>query len=181
MNSGFTLLTLGFALAVATASGDEPAPKLVPRPLPGFTMPNLKPLTDLGSTRAQSAAEAEAILQAALENKPLPPPTDAAVLPASTPETTPAATTTATPAPAATASAEADANARARVVFIHRRATLPAEFTADLAKLQDPKAGQQATAAAPPNPARQGKIRIIPKSEVATLLAPPAKSKPATP
>jgi hypothetical protein len=66
------------------------------------------------------------------------------------------------------AAAAAGANQdRARVLYIHRRATLPAEFTKNL-----PASPAEATAPSAMVNVRQGAVKIIPKSEVAQILKP---------
>lgn len=54
---------------------------------------------------------------------------------------------------------------RARVLYIHRRATLPAEITKSL-----PAATAEAAAPSAMVNVRQGAVKIIPKSEVAQIL-----------
>ncbi len=78
---------------------------------------------------------------------------------------------TSTPAPAPLAPVVPQASAlmtnpdRARVVYIHRRATLPAELTKDLPV-------NKATAAGPTTMlnVRPGAVKIIPKAQVAQIL-----------
>jgi hypothetical protein len=56
---------------------------------------------------------------------------------------------------------------RARILFIHRRATLPAELTKNL-----PASSAAPTAPAPMLNVRKGAVKIIPKTEVAQSLKP---------
>lgn len=56
---------------------------------------------------------------------------------------------------------------RARILFIHRRATLPAELTKNL-----PASPAAATVPAAMLNVRQGAVKIIPKTEVAQSLKP---------
>ncbi|GEP42320.1 hypothetical protein [Brevifollis gellanilyticus] len=80
-----------------------------------------------------------------------------------------ATTTSAAPAPLAPVVPQASALMtnpdRARVVYIHRRATLPAELTKDLPV-------NKATASAPATMLnmRPGAVKIIPKAQVAQIL-----------
>jgi hypothetical protein len=134
-----TLMSLAAGLTAAAAIGAEPAPKLVPRPLPGLGV--VQPLPSAGPA-AVSAAR-----------------------------------------PKATASAPgaaAEAENRARVLFIHRRDSLPSELTANLPKA-DPDAHVKAGGNSILVPARSGKVRIIPKAAVPALLARTPEEKPSTP
>lgn len=65
---------------------------------------------------------------------------------------------------AAAAAANPD---RARILFIHRRATLPAEFTKNL-----PASPAAATVPAAMLNVRQGAVKIIPKADVAQSVKP---------
>lgn len=56
---------------------------------------------------------------------------------------------------------------RARILYIHRRATLPAEFTKNL-----PASPAEATVPTAMLNVRQGAVKIIPKAEVAQILKP---------
>ena len=67
---------------------------------------------------------------------------------------------------------------KARVLFIRRRASLPAAMTADLPK-SEPLPEKSGAVSIAPSQARPGKVRIIPKSEVAALLNPQNSEKPA--
>lgn len=58
---------------------------------------------------------------------------------------------------------------QARVIYIHRRATLPPELTKDLPKTE---AKPAPTVSTQHLQVKQGEIKIIPKSEVANLLNP---------
>lgn len=182
MNTGILLLTLGFGLAAVVPShGAEPAPKLVPRPLPGFGA-SLKALSGFGSTKAKQSAEAQDLLAAALEERAptIPPEPLAETRPQEPVEPPMEAPAAAAATSKTTDTPNQEVNSRARVIFIHRRATLPAKFTTDLVKPVSPSAGQQAGSSLA-NQTRPGKIRIIPKAEVASLLASPAEPKPAAP
>ncbi len=79
-----------------------------------------------------------------------------------------AAPTLIKPAPSQQAAAAPGTNPdRARILFIHRRATLPAELTKNL-----PASPAQATVPAAMLNVRQGAVKIIPKTEVAQILKP---------
>lgn len=56
---------------------------------------------------------------------------------------------------------------RARILYIHRRATLPAEFTKNL-----PASPAEVTVPSAMLNVRQGVVKIIPKAEVARILKP---------
>jgi hypothetical protein len=172
------LITSASGVLLATSlvtAGD--APKLVPRPVPGL-------FDALHKEKAQNE-EALSMLDAALANKSLPPPhvpvTDAGADSGKDAESAPAPASTSAKAyvPEKPAAAAADTTTRARILFIHRRATLPTAMTADLAKPVTPKEGGSKSAQI--SPVRPGKIRIIPKSEVASLLAPAPAPKPSAP
>ncbi len=143
-------LTLLFAAAAATAA--EPAPKLVPRPIPGMPA-------------AQTVETPTDILMSAFAQP------SAAKRPAS-----PTATAPVSQAPVSQAPVVAPAaNEPARILFVHRRDRLPAAMRQRLKALP----AEPATPAPKPEAAREmlaerpGAIRIIPKSEV-PLLKPPA-------
>jgi hypothetical protein len=57
---------------------------------------------------------------------------------------------------------------QARVVYIHRRSTLPAEMTKDL-PVNNPATSAPATTMLH---VRQGVVKIIPKAQVAQLVSP---------
>ena len=141
-----------FFLAVMTAPAAEPAPKLVPRPIPG--MPAAKPVetpTD--------------VLMSAFT----PPP--AAKRPALPPSTPPVSQApAAAPVP----------NEPARVLFVHRRDRLPEAMRQRLKALPvEPAPAAPAPAAALEMlEERPAAIRIIPKSEVPLLKPPPAPPTP---
>ena len=160
----------GVLLAASLGTAAE-APKLVPRPIPG--------LFDALHAEKASNEEALSILNSALANKPLPPasvPITNSSTGSDESEASPASTQAKAYVPEKPADPEAQN--RARVLFIYRRATLPPQMTADLAKpdvdkKRGPRTSNQIT------PVRPGKIRIIPKSEIASLLTPESGSEPA--
>jgi len=96
----------------------DPAPKLVPRPIPGLS------LSAVQAPKAQAAP-------------------------------------TTVKMPVVTS----DNPDQARVLYIHRRATLPPELTQNL-----PRPETNKKAASPQIQVRQGSVKIIPKAEVAGLL-----------
>lgn len=111
-----------FVFAGSLVAADS-APKLVPRPIPGLTLPSPEEAPLIQPLKTPSVQPSPAIL-------------------AVNPD-------------------------QARVLYIHRRATLPAEFTKDLPA----PSGAPATSADATNlQVRQGAIKIIPKSQVANLL-----------
>lgn len=81
------------------------------------------------------------------------------------PEPTPPAP--ATPSPATTYPTPSTTPDQARIVYIHRRATLPAQFTHDLPAAAVAKSPGQATAM--PIRVSDGAVKIIPKSEAAKM------------
>lgn len=116
-------LLLTLLLPAACLQAVEPAPKLVPRPIPGLTLP--------------TATEPPPIISSVKPSIP-----QTVVVPASTnPD-------------------------QARVLYIHRRATLPVELTRDL-----PVAAPQKVSSSNVQ-VRQGSVKIIPKNQVANLLQP---------
>jgi len=115
MMKTYTLLIALF-LSVGPLFAEEPAPKLVPRPIPG--LPSL-------------------------------PANDPEPIPNKRPQAT-----TVIPATLITTD-------RARILAIHRRASLPVEFTRDL------PAPQAQPAASTHLQLRQSAVKIIPKTEVA--------------
>lgn len=148
------LLAFGFATALVMA--DEPAPKLVPRPIPG--MPAAKPFETPTDVLMSGFAP------------PPKPGSQPSAAPASVPPPQPSAPPLAVPV----------ANEPARVLFVHRRDRLPAAMRQRLKVLP------VESAAASPRPAaahemideRPAAIRIIPKSEVPLLKPPPAPPNP---
>ncbi|HAL73200.1 MAG TPA: hypothetical protein DCP71_15655 [Verrucomicrobiales bacterium] len=117
-------LLLSFVFAGSLVAAD-PAPKLVPRPIPGLTLPSPEEAPLIQPLKTPSVQPSPAILTVNPD--------------------------------------------QARVLYIHRRATLPAEFTKDLPA---PSAAPAASADATNLQVRQGAIKIIPKSQVANLLQP---------
>lgn len=137
-----TFLLLGL-LPVAGIAAEPPAPvkKLVPRPIPGLELPQPEALVQELTEMFQIKAPA----------RPAPAPGQALQTPAK---------------PAQAGSVE---QAQARVVYIHRRATLPAKYTQDLPKAERVKDTQNM-----PVQVSEGTVKIIPKNEVGRL----AKTEP---
>lgn len=139
-----TFLLLGL-LPVAGIAAEPPAPvkKLVPRPIPGLELPLPEALVE----------ELTGLFQTEAPARPAPAPAPAT---AQVPQT---------PVPPA----QAGSMEQARVVYIHRRATLPAKYTQDLPKAEPVKGTQSM-----PVQVSEGTVKIIPKSEVGRL----AKTEP---
>jgi hypothetical protein len=139
MKPTFTIVSLAAGLTAAAGLGAEPAPKLVPRPLPGLGV--VQPVAS----------------------------------PAPAAEPAPFTPKVIIPAPAA----NGENQTRARVLFIHRRDSLPPELTANLPKPEAKAEGKGGGSVLVP--ARSGKVRIIPKAAVAAMMARNAEDKPAAP
>jgi hypothetical protein len=144
------LFILMFAASNATAA--EPAPKLVPRPIPG--MPAAKPV------ETPTDVLMSAFTPAPAARNPAPPPSAA-------------------PVSQAPAAAPAD-NEPARILFVHRRDRLPAAMRQRLKALPAEPAPVPARPAAAQEmlQERPSAIRIIPKSEVPLLKPPAPPSQP---
>lgn len=138
--------------AVSNAAAAEPAPKLVPRPIPG--LPAAKPVETPTDILMSSFA-----------------PSSAAPRPAAAPSTA--------PVPQESVAAAA-ANEPARILFVHRRDRLPAAMRQRLKALPAEPAPVPArpTAAQEMLQERPAAIRIIPKSEVPLLKPPAPPSQP---
>ncbi len=150
-------LPLAFLLAAAAATAAEPAPKLVPRPIPGLPA-------------AQTVETPTDVLMSAFAQP------SAAKRPASPPATAPVSQAPVSQAPVSQAPGVAPVvNEPARILFVHRRERLPAAMRQRLKALP----AEPATPAPEPSAdrtmieERPAAIRIIPKSEV-PLLKPPA-------
>ncbi len=144
------LLALLFAASAVTAA--EPAPKLVPRPIPG--MPAAKPFETPTDVLMSGFA---------------PPP-------AAKPSVIPPAAAPVSQAPMVTPVA----NEPARILFVHRRDRLPAAMRQRLKALPVEPAtpAPKPSAAGAMLEERPAAIRIIPKSEVPQLKPPPALPNP---
>jgi hypothetical protein len=143
---------LAFLFAAAAAWAAEPAPKLVPRPIPG--LPAAKPFETPTDVLMSGFA---------------PPP-------AAKPSSIPPAPVPVSPAPAAVPAV----NEPARILFVHRRDRLPAAMRQRLKALPAEPAPAPARPAAAREmlAERPAAIRIIPKSEVPLLKPPPAPPPP---
>lgn len=144
-------LSLALLFAASAASAAEPAPKLVPRPIPG--MPAAKPF----ETPTEVLMSGFAPPPAAKSSSISPMPASVSQAPLVAPV----------------------ANEPARILFVHRRDRLPAAMRQRLKALPvEPTPPAPSPAAAREMlQERPAAIRIIPKSEV-PLLKPPAPTPP---
>lgn len=175
MKARFTLLIFIFCLAAVHARADDSsAPKMVPRPVPGLGIPSVGDLQSMMQSQRQQQDEALALLNQANNPQATQPARRAA--PPPQPFLPPAATKNAT----ASTSNEPES---ARILVIHRHVKRPT--AAEPTGAKEIKAMQPVAPAV--HEARPGKIRIIPKADAASLLAPEivpeteSQPKPSTP
>lgn len=143
-------LALLFAAAAVTAA--EPAPKLVPRPIPG--LPAAKPFETPTDVLMSGFAPPPAAKQSSVPPTPVPVSQAPMVAPV--------------------------VNEPARILFVHRRDRLPAAMRQRLKALPVEPAtpSPKPSAAGTMLEERPAAIRIIPKSEVPQLKPPPALPNP---